>query len=88
MPEQFQYLAIGGGIPHFALLRDAATQQWEAIQKALLTEWKSSAESDVRRSVLNLSGCLEKLSASLMQAHRHRSASRFAIMALWSGQIM
>jgi hypothetical protein len=73
MPDQFQYLAIGGGIPHHALLRDAATQQWEAIQKALLTEWKSSEESTVRRRVRNLSGCLEKLSASLMQAHRIRN---------------
>lgn len=73
MPDQFQYLAVGGGIPHYALLRETATQQWETIQKALLAEWRSSEENDVRRRVRNLSGCLEKLSASLMQAHRIRN---------------
>jgi hypothetical protein len=73
MPEQVQYLAVGGGIPHYALLRDAAINQWEAVQEALRAKWKSSEQSDVRRRVADLSGCLEKLSASLLQAHRIRN---------------
>ncbi len=71
MTEQ-QYIAVGGGVPHHALLPDQAVRQWRDLQDALRLSWQSSGE-DTRKQVVSLDGCLEKLSASLLQAHRLRN---------------
>src|SRR4029077_987908 len=70
--NQVNYIAIGGGVPHHALLSDGPVRQWEAIQQALRESWRSG-DAAAQASVVRLAGCLEKLSSSLLQAHRLRN---------------
>ncbi len=62
------FIAAGGGVPHHGLLANDAVNQWDTLQKYLSAQWK--AGDQVHLSAVN--GCLEKLSASLLQVNRIR----------------
>jgi hypothetical protein len=70
--EQVQYLAVGGGVPHHALLPPLVVKQWAELQAALHLSWKAGDDRS-KAFAVSLSGCLEKLSPSLLQAHRLRN---------------
>ncbi len=70
--QQITYLALGGDVPHHALLRKVPVEQWDALQKNLTARWKASDDPLTRRRITDLSGCLEKLSATLLQGRRLR----------------
>jgi len=69
MPDQITYVAVGGAVDHYDLLGGNAVHQWRRIQEYLSAEWKTG--NQVRLSAI--SGCLEKLSTSLLQVSRIRS---------------
>ena len=66
MANKFSYMAVGGDVVHYSLLGNEAVNQWDSIQKYLSAQWKT--EKQGRLSAI--SGCLEKLSTSLLQVSR------------------
>jgi hypothetical protein len=73
MPNnEVHYLAVGGGVAHYALLPDPVVKQWAAIEEALRQLWKTG-DRQSKVSAVSLSGCLEKLSSGLLQGHRMRN---------------
>jgi hypothetical protein len=47
-PKQFEYLAIGGEVPHHGVLPQRAVEQYRSIQQYLTKEWRTSNESRQR----------------------------------------
>jgi len=70
-PKQFEYLAIGGEVPHHGVLPQRAVEQYRSIQQYLTKEWRTSNESR-QRWLWSINGCLDKLSTTLMQVARMR----------------
>jgi len=66
MTDQVTYIAIGGSVTHYGLLEKGPVDQWDKIQKHLSEHWNGGDQ--YRLSAI--SGCLEKLSTSLLQVHR------------------
>lgn len=71
--NEIGYLATGGNPPDHGLLPEKATRQWTLLREAFTAQWKVSEEPFCRRRIVDLSGCLEKLEATLLQAHRLRT---------------
>ncbi len=69
--KQFEYLAIGGEVPHHGVLPQRAVEQYRSIQQYLTKEWRTSNESR-QRWLWSINGCLDKLSTTLMQVARMR----------------
>jgi hypothetical protein len=68
MANQVSIIAVGGTVDHYDLLGTTPVEQWSRIQKALSAEWKTGDQTRLSA----MSGCLEKLSTSLLQVHRIR----------------
>ena len=68
----FDYFAMAEGVSHYNLLPDVAVTQWSAINQALNQAWRLG-EPTLQSKAVSLSGCLEKLGSSLLQAHRLRN---------------
>ena len=72
MPQTRQhYLAIGGAPPHFDLLTDKAVQHWKDLEEFVSRHWTKGTDED-RERLRRISGCLEKLGTTLLQADRLR----------------
>jgi len=82
------YLVMGGGVDHFDLLPPPAVEFWSTIQKEVSRRFEIGSEHEKWR-MRQVSGCLDKLSASLMQVSRlrdhERSLLRTACAQLQSG---
>lgn len=68
MAEKVSYIAVGGTVNDCDLLDTKPVEQWSCIQKYLSAEWKTGDQT----RLYAMSGCLEKLSTSLLQVHRIR----------------
>ena len=66
------YLAFGADRRDHDLLPQKAINQWDLIRGEFNTRWKGSKDPLARRRIVDLSGCLEKLEATMLQAHRLR----------------
>jgi hypothetical protein len=69
MANNVTFIAAGGTVDHYNLLGKAAVDHWGRIQKYLSAHWKSGDQ----RRLSAISGCLEKLSTSLLQVCRIKS---------------
>lgn len=69
--KQLQALAVGLKPQHYGLLPDAAIERWSNIRKFLTEEWKKSTDESRTRATL-IRDCLNKLTMTLLQAHRIR----------------
>jgi hypothetical protein len=69
---EVEYVAAGGNVPHHGLLPDKAARQWSGLRKEFTAQWRASEDPLSRRRIVDLSGCLEKLEATLLQARRIR----------------
>ncbi len=85
MADQLVFIAVGGAVSHYDLLGPKPVEQWDRIQKYLSSEWKSGDQG----RLLAMSGCLDKLSTSLLQVHRikdfHQELLNTASMNLGKG---
>ena len=70
MTDQVQYLALGGDPDHYGLLPTQALDLWRSIEKYRNTQWKDPTRRD---ELMRIGGCLDKLSASLLQINRLRA---------------
>ena len=69
MPEErFDFAAIGGDVSHYGLLSPRAVEKWKELEGLIHSRWTSP--DDLKSSAVSIAGCLEKLGASLLQAHR------------------
>jgi hypothetical protein len=68
MANQVSIIAVGGTVDHYDLLGTTPVEQWSRIQKYLSAEWKTGDQTRLSA----MSGCLEKLSTSLLQVNRIR----------------
>ncbi len=64
-----QFLAIGSGVPHYGTLPAGVVKQYDSLLKFLTTKW-STADTSGRQWLWQLNGCLDKLSAALLQVSR------------------
>lgn len=71
MTEQINYLVTGGGVDHFGLLPGPSVQLWDVLNKWLTKTWQAE-DAQTRERLRRINGCLDKLSASLLQVHRLR----------------
>jgi hypothetical protein len=68
--KKVQYLAIGGEPDHFHTLPPAAAEQWKKLEARIGKDYMS--DDAMKRSRAEMSGCLAKLSAALLQVRRMR----------------
>lgn len=64
------YLALGSGPDHFGLLASGPVEQWRSLDEFRTVNWKDSSQ---RMRLERIGGCLDKLSATLLQVHRMRN---------------
>lgn len=69
MANNITFIAVGGTVDHYNLLGKGPVDQWTRIQKYLSADWKTGDQ----RRLSAISGCLEKLSTSLLQVCRIKS---------------
>jgi hypothetical protein len=74
-----QYVALGGGPEHHDLLPLDGVAHWKSIAEVLAKNWTDAGQ---QARIGRMSGCLDKLSAALLQANRlHKHHDRVVRMA-------
>jgi hypothetical protein len=69
--QQYDFVAIGGDVPDYGVLSTAARQQYGSLQQFLDTE-SVGADHSRKAWLLEIGGCLSKLSSALFQISRLR----------------
>jgi hypothetical protein len=67
--QSVEYLAVGGEVDHYGSLPPNAVEQFDAINRYLARQWEG-ADATTKAFLSAAAGCLTKLSATLLQAHR------------------
>jgi hypothetical protein len=68
---EMNYVAFGGDVDHYGVLPEAAVACWASIKRFQNHQW-AAADPNKQHLINRMGGCLDKLSASMLQVSRLR----------------